>query len=99
MKLSVAVAALSLLATPVAFAQTAPRSVPIPTDGTPKPVVKDADFYESSHRDSSEAPHTSEDADEGALPHSASGTKVQGSFEGSAPADVETTFQGANTGS
>ena len=78
MKLITIVAVGSLLATPVAFAQSAQQSVQTPKDPTPKASVRDADFYETAPRRSSDTPKGSFDDTED--PHSSTWSTVKGSF-------------------
>jgi hypothetical protein len=100
MKRIVLVAAVaSLLATPVAFSQSASQSVQTPSDQAPKASVRDADFYELTPRGTSDAPKGSFDGTEDTDPHSGTWSTVKGSFEGTEPTNVETFSQDANTGS
>jgi hypothetical protein len=100
MKHLVVVAALvSLLVPPVAFSQSAPQPAWTPSETTAKAAVKDVDFYEPPRRTSSESAMGSLGEAEGADSQSDAQSTVKGSFEGSEPTDVKTTFEDADTGS
>ena len=99
MKHLVVVAALgSLLVPPVAFSQSAPQPVWTPSETVQAAAVKDADFYEPPRRGSSENAMGSFEDAEGADPQSDTRSTVKGSFEGTEPTDVKTTFEEADTG-
>jgi hypothetical protein len=110
MKCIAFVAVGSLLATPVVFAQSAPRSV-LPASATaPKAESRETDFYETRPDGSSAAPKDSlQDTDIQAPPLDSKSTprgsfegtgsaNLKGSFEGTDSQDVQTAFQDGTSG-
>jgi hypothetical protein len=93
----------SFLAIPVAFAQSAPKPMPAPSDvlapsgTTPKASAREADFYEPSPRTASEGVKGSLDDGAATESHSGAASSVRGSFEGTNPMDVKASFDDTDT--
>jgi hypothetical protein len=89
----------SFLAAPIALADSAPQSGLPPKGTTPKTALRDDEFYKPSPEAASDTPRGMLGGSESGEPSPDTWSLVNGSWEGTDPQDVKTSFEDTDTGS